>query len=44
MNFSEAVTVSSICFYAKLRKINVNPDAFDSLDSKFNQLGQMTYY
>ena len=38
------VIVTVICFYAKLRKINVNPDAFDSLDSKFNQLGQMTYY
>lgn len=27
----------------KLRKISVNPDAFDSLESKFNELGQMAY-
>lgn len=27
----------------KLRKLNVNPDAFDSLESKFNELGQMAY-
>ena len=27
----------------KLRKISVNPDAFDSLENKFNELGQMAY-
>lgn len=39
-----AVVICTIFFvWNKLRKISVNPDAFDNLESKFNELGQMTY-
>lgn len=41
------LTLIVICtiFYVwnKLRKISVNPDAFENLESKFNELGQMAY-
>ena len=41
------LTLVVICtiFYVwnKLRKISVNPDAFENLESKVNELGQMAY-
>ena len=38
------VTICTIFFvWNKLRKINVNPDAFENLENKFNELGQMAY-
>lgn len=38
------ITICTIFFvWNKLRKINVNPDAFENLENKFNELGQMTY-
>ena len=39
------VTISTIFYvWNKLRKINVNPDAaFENLENKFNELGQMAY-
>ena len=37
------VILTILYVWNKLRKISVNPDAFDSLENKFNELGQMAY-
>ncbi|KAK8809779.1 hypothetical protein WA158_000722 [Blastocystis sp. Blastoise] len=38
------VIITVISVYLKLRKINVDPDAFENLETKFNELGQMTQF
>ena len=37
------VIITIFYVWNKLRKISVNPDAFENLESKFNELGQMAY-